>query len=65
MLWNTNPLEAGDNVDCGEALSITQESDILGNKLAKLHESDVCIAYIPVLAAVIMLLAFCSPHVTS
>lgn len=65
LLWNTNPLEAGDSVNCGKAFSITQESDILGNKLAKLHESDVCIAYIPVLAAVIMLLAFCSPHVTS
>lgn len=62
LLWYIDLLEAADS---GKARSITQESDNPGNRLAKLHESGFCIAYIPVLAAVIILLAFCSPHVTS
>lgn len=36
-----------------------------GKRLAELHESDFCIAYISVLAADTIVLAFCSPHVTS
>ena len=62
LLWYIDPLEAADR---GRAHSITQESDNPGNRLAKLHESGFCITYIPVVAAVVMLLAFCSPHVTS
>lgn len=62
LLWYIDLLEAAHS---GKAHSITQDSDNPGHRLAKVHESGFCIAYIPVLAAVVILLAFCSPHVTS
>lgn len=62
MLWYIDLLEAANS---GKAHSITQESDIPGNRLAKPRESGFCIAYTPVLAAVLTRLAFWSPRVTS